>query len=79
MIKYITVLDPNGGEYGTDRAPVTVNHRMIVDRNQLVGYSSIQRLFSSTQEFNRFAEQVSAQPMGSTGLHQQLHWSVDKD
>ena len=79
MTKYITVLDPNGGEYGVYRAPVTVSHRMIVDRNGLAGYSSIQRLFASSQEFNRFVEQVSVQPAGSAGVYQGLRWSVDME
>lgn len=77
MIKYITIIDPNGGEYGAERTPVSVNHRLLYENKRFYGYESIRKLFRHEIEMTHLLAHIVAHPNGSSGQCGDLLWSVD--
>lgn len=77
MLRYVTIIDPTGGEYGAERIPVPVSHRMIFENKRFYGFESMRKLFNSQDELMRFLVRVVAEPVGTTGTHGSLSWSVD--
>jgi len=64
---YIQIIDPNGGEYGIEKTPVSVNRRY-----EVVGHA-LPDQWHSKLPFSLF-EHVYSQPRNTQGVFEGFEW-----